>query len=93
MCGREARAAWVAALVHQVRGGRLEQLLGSPAWQHLLQDAAVVGIGQAGERAGYPAVQLRAARGRVLEIGVQVPCRFLILGAEGGVILPVALSE
>jgi hypothetical protein len=58
---RPWRAGRLPAHTKVFRSGALKELFRGPAGKHFLQDAAVVGVGQAAQRAGEPAVQLRAA--------------------------------
>ena len=53
----------------------------------------MVGVGQAAERAGEPAVQLGAAGEAPHEIRVDPGRCLVVLGAERAVVLPVMLPE
>ena len=53
----------------------------------------MVGVGQAAQGAGEPAVQLGAAGVAPREVGVDPGGCLVVLGAERGVVLPVAFPE
>ena len=79
--------------VEQVGAGGLEELFGGPAGEHFLQDAAVVGVGQAAQGAGEPAVQLGAAGDASGQVRVDPGGSLVVFGAERAVVLPVAFPE
>lgn len=74
-------------------GDRLEKLLGGPAGEPLLQDAAVIGVGQAAQCPAGPAVELGAAGVLPGEAWVDAGGGLVVLGAERGVVLPVTLAQ
>ena len=72
--------------------GGVEELLGGVAGEHRFEHAAVVGVGQAGQGAGEPPVELGSAGVRLRQVGVDLAGGFVVFGAERAVVLPVPLA-